>query len=35
MLVRVVGMHCESGDIIVHEDSFRPTSGAATSSPCR
>lgn len=20
MLVRVVGMHCESGDIIVHED---------------
>ena len=25
MLVRVVGMHCESGDIIVHEDRLRPT----------
>ena len=34
-LCRVVGMHCESGDIVVNEVRLPPTSSVATSSRCR
>jgi diaminopimelate decarboxylase len=35
MPIRLVGKHCESGDLLVREGWCRPTSPSATSSPRR